>query len=78
MRESGHEHSEHEWYRQISDLVKEYDQQEQAPERDLSSASRSDTLDRGGPMAGFLPGTATFARCLKNLSRSQKWRFLGA
>src|SRR5450755_4679088 len=28
LRESGHEHSEHEWYRQVSDLVKEYDQQE--------------------------------------------------
>lgn len=47
LRESGHDHSDHEWYRQISELVKEYDQQEQTPERDLSSASRSDDLDRG-------------------------------
>ena len=39
LRESGHEHSEHEWYRQVSDLVKEYDQQEHVEpslERDQS------------------------------------------
>jgi hypothetical protein len=42
MEASGREHSEHEWYRQIHDLYKEYDSQErdltpeQAPERDHS------------------------------------------
>lgn len=49
MRESGHEHSDHEWYRQLSDLVKEYDQQDHiqpSPEREISREVNHD-LDRG-------------------------------
>jgi relaxase-like protein len=48
MRGSGLEHSEHEWYRQIGEHLKEYDQQE---ERELveqgRDPSRDDGLDRG-------------------------------
>lgn len=51
MRESGHEHSEHEWYRQVGDLVKEEDQRDlvtSTPERDQSrEVNRSVELDRG-------------------------------
>ncbi len=47
LRESGHEHSEHEWHHRIQDLVKEYDSQDQlTPERDLSREISS-SLDRG-------------------------------
>ena len=48
MRELGREHSDYEHYRQIGDLVKEYDAQEHMEpslERDLSK--ESDRLDRG-------------------------------
>lgn len=46
LRESGHEHSEQEWYRQVSDLVKEYNQQDRTP--DVSrEITRSNKLDRG-------------------------------
>jgi type IV secretory pathway VirD2 relaxase len=50
MRESGLEHSDHEWYRQIGEQLREYDQQDdrefggQSQERDLG---RDDSLDRG-------------------------------
>lgn len=51
MEASGQEHSEHEWYRQISGLVKEYDSQErnlQTPEHDQSrEVTRSTDFDRG-------------------------------
>ena len=48
MRESGREHSEHDWYRQIGEQLKEYDRQE---ERELveqtQDHSRDQGLDRG-------------------------------
>ena len=48
MRESGQEHSEHEWYRQIQEHVREEERREsgrQSPEHDQS---REIDLDRGG------------------------------
>jgi len=46
MRESGHDHSEHEWYHQIVQQMKEYDQQDRTP--DMSrEITRSNELDRG-------------------------------
>ncbi len=51
LRESGRDHSDYEHYHRISDLVKEYDAQEQrelSPERDLSTERQHDhDLDRG-------------------------------
>ena len=45
LRESGHEHSEYEWSRQIEGLVKEYDQQDH-PERDTVARTPENTPDR--------------------------------
>lgn len=42
MRESGQEHSEHDWYRQIEGHLKEYDQQD-----DRELAEQEHGLDRG-------------------------------
>jgi len=48
MRESGLEHSDHDWYRQIGEQLREYDQQE---DRELGGQGRDlgrdDGLDRG-------------------------------
>jgi hypothetical protein len=48
MRESGQEHSEHEWYRQIGEQIKEYDQQD---EREFGERTQgrdhTRDLDRG-------------------------------
>ncbi len=39
MRQSGHEHSDHDWYRRIGEYVKEVNQQEQPYEQDTVARS---------------------------------------
>ncbi len=56
VRESGHEHSDHDFYHRIEDLVKEWESQDDVaheyaghdPQRDLSNASHPFDRDQGG------------------------------